>query len=76
MADEPNDFTVGMVLRLDEGRQLAIRYELEECELVNSDGQTPESAERQFDYIAKYETVICEDHHKILWTAEDLTEEL
>jgi hypothetical protein len=74
MADEPNDFTVGLVLRLDDNRQLAIRYILEECELTEPDGRVPEGAEPEFDYVAEYETVICEDYHKLLWTARSLAE--
>lgn len=73
----PNDFTVGLVIELEDGRQVAVRYKSEECELIESSIRDDElkvaaETETQFDYIQEYEVVLCCDYKQLFWDQDDL----
>jgi hypothetical protein len=73
--DDPNDFTVGMVLELPDGRQLAIRYTSEECELINSLEDLEDlDRERELEYLHEFDVVICGNYQKLSWGGISLTD--
>jgi hypothetical protein len=70
MADEPNYFTVGLVIETTDSKQVAIQFLGEDCELIDDvlveDGKDV-TKEREFEFYAEYEVAVCSDYTQLLW---------
>lgn len=68
LADDPNDFTAGVIFELDDKTWLALRYQSEECELVPEEGdEEDENSEPVYDYDLKFELALCPPGTEIYW---------
>lgn len=82
LADESNDFTAGLVLGLDDGTHLAIRYRSEEYALDPAGIRLTEHEEQSLDgfperelgYDKEFEVAICRDYTALLWGHRTLIE--